>query len=226
LKEIIYVIIPTYNEATVIKCTVQEVLFHGFNVVVVDDGSNDNTADVLKEANVHYIRHCINLGQGAALQTGIKYALLKGAAYIVTFDADGQHCATDIKQVVDFIDQHQLDIVFGSRFLKTSQTNVSFSKKLLLQAARIINYLATGILLSDAHNGFRVFSRNGAAALQLFENRMSHATEILWQVQRNRLKYAEYPVTILYTKYSRRKGQKLMHSFKVFQDILLHKIFR
>ena len=226
MQEAIYVVIPAFNEAAVIHRTVRDLLRYKHQIVIVDDGSNDNTKALLQEMPVHYLRHVVNLGQGAALQTGISYALQQGADYIVTFDADGQHCATDVESVVGFLKRSGVDVVFGSRFLNNSKTNISLLKRGILHGARLINFLATGMWLSDAHNGFRALNRKGAAAVQLLENGMSHATEFLWQIKQNDLLYAEYPVTILYTPYSKAKGQKLIHSFKVFQDILLHKMFR
>jgi polyprenyl-phospho-N-acetylgalactosaminyl synthase len=222
----VYIIIPSFNEATVLKKTVGDLRDYNYHIVIVDDGSSDATENALKGLGTNYLKHQVNLGQGAALQTGIQYALQKGAAYLVTFDADGQHCAADIENALLFLKTNRLDVVFGSRFLVTSKTNVPLSKRMLLQLGRMVNFFATGVLLSDAHNGFRVFNRKAAAALKITEDGMSHATEILWQVKRGKLHFAEYPVTVVYTSYSRQKGQKLMHSFKVLQDILLHKIFR
>ena len=142
----IFVIIPCYNEAAVIRNTVIEVLRHGYNVVIIDDSSKDNSKNELKGLPVYYLRHRVNLGQGAALQTGIDFALKKGAKYFVTFDADGQHDSDDIPGMVALLEKEKVDIVFGSRFLPGSKTNVSRSRSIALNLGRYINYFTSGCL--------------------------------------------------------------------------------
>ncbi len=221
-----FIIIPVYNEATVLEETIQRVLHYGYTIVVVDDGSRENVSSIAAANGVYYLRHRFNLGQGAALQTGISFALKKGAAFLATFDADGQHDASDIPQMMEALKNSRVDIVFGSRFLTRVPSEITFLRKLLLQAARFLNYVFSGILLSDAHNGLRVFNRKAAKSFNIHENRMAHATEILIQVKRHKLRYKEFPVHISYTRYSKQKGQKIFHSFKVLQDIILHKLFK
>lgn len=220
----IFIIIPSYNEADVIKNTLEELLAPGYSVVVIDDASTDNTAELIKAFPVYYLRHKVNLGQGAALQTGIDFAIKKGAEAIITFDADGQHNATDIPVMLDALNGH--DIIFGTRFTDKAQSNVPFLRKCILHFARYLNFTLTGILLSDAHNGLRAMNRNAASKIRMVENRMSHATEILILTQKHKLRYKEVPVHIRYTEYSKKKGQSLVHSFKVLQDIFLYKLFK
>ena len=126
---------------------------------------------------IYYLRHRINMGQGAALQTGIDFAKKKGAKYFVTFDADGQHDSNDIAGMVELIEKEKSDIVFGSRFLAGSKTNVSGSRSFCTECARYINYLVSGVLLSDAYNGLRLFDRKAAESIKLTENKMAHATQ-------------------------------------------------
>lgn len=221
----IFAVIPCYNEAGVIRQTVAEVMACGYRVIVVDDCSADETAKQVIDLPVFYIKHHINLGQGAALQTGIDAALKKGADVIVTFDADGQHDVNDIAGMLKKLETEKLDIVFGSRFLPGSKTNIKNLRKLLLKLGRLMNYFFTGILLSDAHNGLRVMNRHAASVIRLKENRMAHATEFLKEVKRNGLHHAEFPVHIRYTGYSIKKGQSPLNSVRIFFDILLNKIF-
>ena len=193
--------------------------------MVVDDCSKDNSKKELKGLPVYYLRHRVNLGQGAALQTGIRFSLKKNAGYFVTFDADGQHDVNDIKSMVEEMDKNKLDIVFGSRFLPGSKTNVSVSRSFVLNVARYVNYLVSGILFSDAFNGLRVFNKRTAESLQLTENKMAHTTQLQIQVAKHKLAYAEFPNSIHYNKYSMSKGLKNRDGIKIFFEILLHKIF-
>ncbi|MGC4036026.1 MAG: glycosyltransferase family 2 protein [Chitinophagaceae bacterium] len=226
MKPSVYVIIPVYNETEVIRDVIQNILGRGYEVVIVDDGSEDGLFGVISGLPVHYIRHELNLGQGAAIQTGIQFAITKDPEILVTFDADGQHEANDIPLMIDYLSVHQLDIVFGSRFLEVSPTKLSAMRKMILKIARVFNFFFSGIMLSDAHNGLRVFNNRTAAVLNIIENKMAHATEILIQIKKNKLKYGEYPVHISYSDYSKRKGQKISYGFKIIQDILLYKFFK
>lgn len=222
---LLYVVVPAYNEAPTIRTVVEELLAQHYHVVVVDDGSAKSLAESLAGLPVHFLKHGVNLGQGAALQTGMEYALSQGAGYIATFDADAQHRASDIEKMKDVMDKDQLDIVLGSRFLLPSR-QIPFSRKLLLQLARFLNFLFTGLYLTDAHNGLRLLNRKAAETIVLKENRMAHATEILGQISTHRLKYCEVPVQISYSAYSLQKGQTNWSGFRILIDLLLAKIFR
>jgi len=225
-RKSIFVIIPCYNEARVVKNTVTGVLEKGYSVVVVDDCSKDGSKKQLVGLPVHYLRHRINMGQGAALQTGIDFAKRKGAKYFVTFDADGQHDSNDIEGMVELIENEKCDIVFGSRFLAGSKTNVSGSRTFVLNVARYVNYLVSGILLSDAYNGLRLFDRKAAESIKLTENKMAHATQIQVQAAKNRLHYSEYANSIHYNEYTTGKGLRNLDGIKIFFEILLYKIFK
>jgi len=222
----IFVIVPAYNESYIIRETVTKLLDEDFSVVVVDDGSLDNTGNELKGLPVFYIRHLINLGQGAALQTGIEYALRHRPGYLVTFDADGQHDVKDIRRMVELLEKEKAAIVFGSRFLPGSQTNVPVARKWVLKIARMINYLASGILLSDANNGLRVMTREAAMRLKITENRSSHNAQVQRMVSENKLRYCECAVNVSYSEYSRKKGLKNVNSIRILYDLILFKIFR
>lgn len=209
-----------------IRNTVIDVLRHGYNVIIVDDCSKDNSRNELSGLPVYYLRHRINMGQGAALQTGIDFAKKKGAKYFVTFDADGQHDSDDIPGMVEFLEKEKADVIFGSRFLPGSKTNVSRSRSFALNIGRYINYCTSGILLSDSFNGIRLLSREAADKIRLTENGMSHPVEFLMLTATEKLKYAEYPVTIHYSDYSKNKGLKNKDGIKILFEILLFKLFR
>jgi len=221
----VFIIIPCFNEAAVIKNTVKELLHYNYEIIIIDDASTDDSGKQVQDLPVHYVRHKINLGQGAALQTGIDLALKNGAEYLVTFDADGQHDVKDIPGMIQNIEKKNHDIVLGSRFLQGAATNISLIRKLLLKIACLLNYFFTGILLTDAHNGLRALNRHAAEMIRLKENRMAHATEFLLEIKRNRLSFVEYPVHIRYTTYSRKKGQSLLNSIRIFFELVLNKIF-
>lgn len=219
-------IVPAYNEASVIRDTIGKLLAKNYSVIVVDDASRDDTREALQGLPVFYIRHLVNLGQGAALQTGFDHAIAQGAQYIATFDADGQHDVEDIPKMLDVLRQKKAGIVFGSRFMQGSNSNISLSRKWILKLARFINYLVSGILLSDANNGLRVMSVEAAIKMQITENRSTHSAQIQDLVKRNRIRYAECPVNISYTDYSRKKGIRNISSLRILYDLIMFKIFR
>lgn len=221
----IFVIIPCYNEAKVVRQTVTTVLEKGYSVVVVDDCSKDGSKKQLADLPIYYLRHRVNMGQGAALQTGIDFAKRNGARYFVTFDADGQHDSNDIQGMIGFLEKENADIVFGSRFMEGAQTNVSRSRSFALNFGRYINYLVSGIMLSDSFNGLRLLTRTAAEKIRLTENRMTHPVEILMITASKKLKYAEYPVRIHYSDYSKSKGLKNKDGIRILFEIILYKIF-
>lgn len=222
----VFVVIPAFNESTTLQIVVQQLLAYGYAPVVVDDGSGKTLQPYVPTDKVFFLRHRVNLGQGAALQTGINFAISKNAAYIVTFDADGQHDASNINLLLETLIEQKADIVLGSRFMTGSIHNMPAKRKRLLQLGRYINYFFSGLLLSDAHNGLRIMTSAAAKKIRLRENRMAHATEILSEIKKHNLKYIEAPATVLYTDYSRQKGQTIWSSFRIFFDILLNKVFR
>ena len=222
-----FIIIPAYNEKASISHVLADLSALGCPIVVVDDGSlEDIKTEVKKFGQVIYLRHKVNLGQGAALQTGIDFALKQGAAYIVSFDADGQHSAGDIPPILNPVFSGEADIVLASRFLVKGHHNASFLKKVVLKIGRWVNYFFTGLYLSDAHNGLRGMNRLAAITIRITENRMAHATEIIAQIKKHKLRYKEVAANVIYTVYSRKKGQSSLNSLKIFFDLVLQKLFR
>lgn len=222
-----FVVVPAYNEASVIGSTVRPLVEAGFCVVVVDDGSNDNTWEVIQQLPVYGLRHPINLGQGAALQTGMTFALKQGADYVVHFDADGQHRPVDIDVVLQPLLEGKVEVALGSRFLcRTSAAAVPFRRRLFLRGATYVNFILTGVLLTDAHNGLRALTREAAQRIYFREHGYAHASEILHQIRSNRLAYAERPTTVLYSDYSVAKGQSLWNGFNIVFELIMTKLFQ
>lgn len=222
-KTRVWVVIAAFNEGAVIARTIAGVQAHFNNVIVCDDCSSDSTADQAYAAGAHVLSHPINLGQGAALQTGITYALRQGAEFIVTFDADGQHDPAEIAPMLSALKQSGADVALGSRFLNNS-SNIPLSRQLVLGAALLFTRLTSKIRLTDVHNGFRILSREFCQGFEFKQNRMAHASEILEYIAAKGVRYIEYPVTITYTEYSIRKGQRSSNAIRVLMELLMHRI--
>ncbi len=221
-----FVIITAYNEEKVIREVVQRVLELGVRVVVVDDASTDRTIEQLRGLSINLIRHAVNLGQGAATQTGVDFALSRGARYLVTFDGDGQHDENDIPKLIHKLTREHRDVALGSRFLGKEAAGITRSKRLLLRTAVVYTRWTTGLPITDAHNGFRAFRAEVASALRITQNRMAHASEILQNIKRAGLSYAEVPTMIRYTEYSKAKGQTGLGAVDILYDLMIGKFVR
>ena len=214
-----WVVIPMYNEATVIGSVVEGVLHHFAHVVCVDDGSSDASAEAALAAGAVVVRHPVNLGQGASLQTGFDFALSDPlTTEVVTFDADGQHQVEDAVGMLAKLRAEGLDVVIGSRFLD-SRTELPGLKKIVLPLARAYTRLTTGMRLTDAHNGMRVFDSGFLAQIRIRQNRMAHASELLDQISELKATWGEYPTRIVYNEYSRAKGQSVLNSVNILVDL-------
>ncbi|HEX5182702.1 MAG TPA: glycosyltransferase family 2 protein [Allosphingosinicella sp.] len=221
----VWVVVPGFNESAMIARTVRSLGPWLPNVVVVDDGSTDETGREAERAGAKVVRHCVNLGQGAALGTGIRYALLNGASTIVTFDADGQHRPEDIGALLRRREETGADVVLGSRFLGGT-VDMPASRRWLLRAATLYTRLTTGLKLTDAHNGLRLLSRRAAAQLRIRQNRMAHASELLDWLASSDLKVVEAPVKIVYTDYTLAKGQNALSSLSILWDLWSSRLHR
>lgn len=214
-----WLVVPVYNEGEVLGDVIREARHTFPNIVCVDDGSADDSVQIALRAGATVVPHPINLGQGAALRTGLDFALAQpGAEYFVTFDSDGQHRVEDALAMVERLASEPLDVVIGTRFLD-QRTKVGLLKRLVLRLAVLFERMRSGLKLSDAHNGLRAFNRNAATLIQIEQNRMAHASEITAQIGRHKLRYAEQPVHVLYTDYSRSKGQSLWNSVNILNDL-------
>lgn len=214
-----WIIVPAFNEAQVIGDVIADLRQAFDHVVCVDDGSKDATADIALSAGAHVVRHPVNLGQGAAIQTGVEYARSQpGAAVFVTFDADGQHRVKDVVVMIDRLSKGDVDIVIGTRFAGTTVSHTPPLKRLILRTAAMISPSSHRLHLTDAHNGLRVFNKTVADNLNLTMNGMSHATEFITLIVENHWRVTEEPVEILYTEYSMSKGQPLLNGVNIVFD--------
>lgn len=220
----VWAIVRCFNEARVVGDVVEELRLTFPNVVGVDDGSTDGSSQVLRRAGASVVRHGINLGAGAALQTGLEFALLDpGANYFLSFDADGQHRVSDAAAMVQRLRTEPLDVIMGSRFLGTTN-NIPHTRRFLLKMARKFEGVTSGVHLTDAHNGLRAFTRRFASLVHLKTPDMAYASELLEAIARSGLPYAEHPVEVTYSEYSLAKGQRSINSVNIALDLCLNRL--
>jgi glycosyltransferase involved in cell wall biosynthesis len=220
----VWIVVPAYNEAATIGPVVESLLALGYShVCVVNDGSSDETGALALQAGAYVLEHVINIGQGAALQTGIDYALAHDAQYICTFDADGQHAAQSVSRLLAALDQSKADVALGSRFLG-DQGSVPPARRALLRAALAFTRMHARVKVTDTHNGLRAFTRRAARAIRIEQPQMAHASEILQKLGSSKLSYVEVPVEVEYTAHSRKKGQSAFDSVKILLDLLYRSI--
>jgi glycosyltransferase involved in cell wall biosynthesis len=217
----VWIIIPAHNEEKMIGQVLADLLQYSFRILVVDDGSTDQTMQAALQYPVTVLRHITNLGQGASLQTGMRYALSSpDPRFIVTFDADGQHHASDLPKMLDACSKGQYDVVLGSRFMKAGQAlNMPLAKRIVLKMAVWFTRVNTGLRLSDTHNGLRVMTAEAARKIQITQNGMAHASEFLAEIAAHKLRFCELPVTITYSDYSKEKGQSLLNIINILWDM-------
>lgn len=216
-----HIVIPGFNEEPVLGEVLDELVakYPSAVIVVVDDNSTDQTYEVAASRAVHLLRHAVNLGQGAALRTGINYALSLGAEVVVTFDADGQMNPDDIEHLVEPVASGAFDVALGTRFADRKPEGMGLIRKLVLTAAVVFTRLTARLAVSDTHNGFRALSRKAAQSIQITQNRMAHASEILEEIYRLKLSWVEVPVSIRYTAHSKRKGQSSLAAIDIVMDL-------
>ncbi len=225
VREDLFIVVPAYNEATSIGQVTRELRADYPHVVVVDDGSTDDTYEAAKGGGAYVLRHFINRGQGAALQTGIEFALRRGARFIVTFDADGQHRVEDIPPILEPIWRGQCEVTLGSRFLGET-VGIPRTRRMTLRLAVLFTKFVNRVQLTDAHNGFRAFSRRAAQTIHITMDRMAHASELIDQIRLSGLPFREVPVQIRYTVYSLAKGQSSRGAIRIVWQYLLGRVFQ
>ncbi|WAC57306.1 glycosyltransferase family 2 protein [Gordonia sp. SL306] len=219
----VWLVIPVYNEAQVIRKVAADAAQVFPNIVCVDDGSKDDSADEIIAAGARLVRHPVNLGQGAAIQTGVEYARVQpGARFFVTFDADGQHQVDDVVAMIERLRTEPVDIVVGTRFAEGRSESVPPLRRMALRTIVFLSPRTRRLGLTDAHNGLRAFNKTVADQLDLMMGGMSHASEFVALIDHYDWRVTEQPVTILYTDYSRAKGQSLINGVNIVADGLLH----
>jgi glycosyltransferase involved in cell wall biosynthesis len=221
----VWVVIAAFNEAERLGPTLDGLASSGADIIVVDDGSTDHTSAVAAVRPVWIARHPINCGAGAALRTGIAFALGRGADIIVSFDADGQHDPADLPAMVAPIAEGRADVVIGSRFLGRT-IDMPWSRGLVLAGARWFTRMSSGIAIGDPHNGLRAFSRAAAERIRITQDRMAHASEIVEQLRTLRLRWLEAPVTVRYTDATLAKGQSSWNAFRIVGQLLAGRVIK
>lgn len=215
----IYIVIPAYNEGRNIAKVLDELSPLGYRIVVVDDGSSDLTGEIARSKNVILLRHIINRGQGAALETGDRYAMAQGADLAVHFDADGQFLASEIGSLIRPLARGEADAVFGSRFLE-KRSNIPWLKKhILLPLGKLFNLAFLGIRMSDPQSGFRALSRKALEIIRIENDGMAHCSEILDKAHRSGLRIREVPITVVYSRF----GQSMGGGLRIVADMLINK---
>jgi glycosyltransferase involved in cell wall biosynthesis len=214
-----WVVVPAYNEAATIAAVISDLRAEFGSVLCVDDGSTDATAALASAAGATVVRHPVNLGQGAALQTGFDYVLrFTDAARCVTFDADGQHLVDDAARMVERARETGVDVVLASRFLG-STTDMPRLRWWTLRSALLFSQWYDGLRVTDTHNGLRVLSRHALESIRLTLPRMAYASELQHAICQRGLTYVEEPVSVIYTEYSRQKGQRNINAVNIVFDL-------
>lgn len=217
------IVMPAYNESSVIESVIKSVLSEGFNdILVVDDGSRDDTGVIARKAGAHVVRHLVNTGLGNALSTGITGALMLGADVVVTFDSDGQHDARDIHAMIEPIIRKKCDCVIGSRLM--SKKGMPFIRTVFNRIGNLVTYFLFGIMVSDSQSGLRAFSRKAAQQITIRTAHMEVSSEIIHEISRNKLHLKEVPIKAIYTDYSLSKGQNFFVGLKTLWKLVLHRL--
>ena len=218
------VVVPVFNEDSTVTAVVADLLSVFDSVVCVDDGSADSSAEAARLAGAVVLRHAVNRGQGAALQTGFEYVLRQtDAEYCVTFDADGQHLVADALRMVERAEETGVDVVLGSRFTGTTEA-MPWMRSLVLKGGIWFTRRTAGLDVTDTHNGLRVLRRTALRKIHLRLPRMAYASELLSAIVPAGLTYVEEPVSVLYTEYSMAKGQRNANAINILLDLAGHRL--
>jgi polyprenyl-phospho-N-acetylgalactosaminyl synthase len=218
----IFIIIPAFNEEGKIGSVIKDARKYADEIVVIDDGSSDRSSEQAERAGAKVISHRINRGQGAALETGNRYALANGADIIVHFDADGQFLSGEIPEIIAPILDGSADIVFGSRFLSKRSEMPLLKRWLIMPFARAVNLFFFGITTTDPQSGFRAFSQKAARMIIIENDRMAHCSEILAKASASDLRIKEVPITVLYPDF----GQRFSGGLDIIKDLLIGKMIK
>lgn len=229
----IYIVLPAYCEGTVIKSVIKSIQKEGYkNIIVVDDGSSDNTYDESTRAQATTLKHPINRGKGAATQTGIDAAKLLDADIVVTMDSDGQHNPKDIEKLITPILQEKADVVLGSRML--GEKGMPKTRVFMNNIANIITYIFFGVWVSDSQSGFRAYSKKAINSVYTLMDRYEFESEMLGQIKSAKLKVVEVPIKVIYSDYSLNKykhvvgftAQGVLNGIKMVVRLVENSLFK
>jgi glycosyltransferase involved in cell wall biosynthesis len=224
----ICLVIPAYNEGPAIAGVIQDLhgTFKGkgyhYEIVVVDDGSKDDTGEQARKAGAHVVGHILNMGSGGATATGLSYAQQKGFDVAATLDADGQHAAADVLKGIKLIEKGGADLLIGSRLINND--GMSKVKVLGNQGLSMVTNLLFGINVTDSQSGMRVFGRAALDRLTWRTSGYEFCSEMLWRARQLDLRIKEYPIQAIYTEYSRSKGQNNWNGFNILKSLVQRRI--
>ncbi len=221
-------VIPAYNEGKVIADVIRSIkkefkkTNYIFSVVVVDDGSKDDTSLQAGRAGAHVIRHILNTGSGGATATGLSYAHQNGFDIAATLDGDGQHDAGDVRTGIELMASSDHDLLIGSRLIDS--TGMSKIKVLGNKGLSYITYVLFGINVTDSQSGMRVFSKRALSELKWKTSGYEFCSEMLWRARQANLNIGEFPIKAIYTDYSSAKGQSNWNALNIVKTLLMRRI--
>ena len=218
----IYIILSSYNEEDTLEEVVDGLVERGFKVLIIDDGSKDNTPAIAKNLvrkynpMVFYYRHGINVGLGGAIKTGIKAALKRGADIMITFDADGQHNPDDLYNMYPPLQEGKADIVIASRDFSDMPTGRRFGNTVM----NYITYIFQGKMVTDSQSGLRAFTSETARKLDLKSPQYGISSEIIGEIKRKNLRFMEVPMTTIYDERTIQKGTNTTVGIKIVLEFI------
>lgn len=220
----VLIVIPAYNEEKTIGKVVQALKVEGFmRILVVNDGSEDQTEMAAFQKGAEIINHLVNLGKGAALKSGFEYAIGNQFKYVITCDADGQHLAKDVRKIADNLLQEKADVILGTRFNNKAllRDKIPISRKVFNKLANIVNFIISGVNASDSQCGLRGYNRKAISAMDLESRGLDIDSEILGEVRGNKLQFKEVKIEPVYTQYSLSKGQNFLKGLETLYRLLI-----
>ncbi|MEK7166704.1 MAG: glycosyltransferase family 2 protein [Patescibacteria group bacterium] len=220
------VVIPAFNEEETIGKVLRSLPKQipgkiRVDVLVINDGSQDQTLQISKKMGALVITHLINRGLGAALGTAFSYAKAKGYDWVLTFDADGQHQVTDVVKVLNPLIKNRADVVIGSRLLKKDKMPIL--RQIINKLSNVLTWVLFNIWTSDSQSGLRGFNKSALEEIEITSQRMEVSSELFKEISRLKLRKVEVPIQAVYTKYSLSKGQRLSNAPNVFWKLLLQR---
>ncbi|MDO5851420.1 MAG: glycosyltransferase family 2 protein [Methanobacteriaceae archaeon] len=222
IKKKIYIILPSYNEEKTLEEVVEELVLRGFNILIIDDGSSDNTSVIGQKLKnkyknvVFYYRHMINIGLGGAIKTGIKAGLEKGADILITFDADGQHNPDDLYNIYPPLQDDEADVVIGARNFQDMPTSRRYGNSLM----NFVTFIFQGHSVKDSQSGLRGFNRYAAESLNINSPQYGVSSEIIGEIKRKNFRFKEVPMTTIYDEHTIQKGTNTMVGIKIVIEFL------
>ncbi len=202
----VFILIPAYNEGTVIASVIRDVQKEGWkDIIVVDDGSEDTTYQEAKKMGVIVLRHTLNRGKGAAIKTGFEAAKKLHADSIVTIDADGQHDPKDIRRLVELLEKGH-DVVLGVR--NFDEKHIPRLKVLGNHIGNFFTWMLYGLWVTDSQSGIRAYNRKSMDCIVIYNDRYEFETEIVREISRNKLIWTEVPISVRYSSYDQNKQNK------------------